>query len=210
MSKELKDFNQGHIWGRISSFTKKKSDSRQPKPYLFLTIECANELYGNVQTFARLWGEEKIDKFLDYLKQHPHDAYRFIAFFSQYEEQREGKRLSNFTVFKWMPSTSNELRASFILRGTITKTDTIFDELAMRIHVKRESGEGYDPTEEDFEVYLHPRASFIKGCSREDIKEGSYVEVAGFMRTKEPEDGFGRTSSDVRPYVMEVELKQPF
>lgn len=204
--KELKDLNSGTLWGRIASAIRKKSDGG--KPYIFITLECGNEFLGNVQTYVRLWGEERVEKFLDYYKQHPHDAYRFFCFFNQYED--DGRTLSNYTAYKWVPYQGSELKATFILRGKITGGDLSADEPYLNLYLKREGDEGYEPAEEKFLVYLHPKMVFVKGASREDLKEGAHVEIAGYLRAKEPEDSFGRQSSDIRPYVMEMIVYPPF
>ena len=196
----MKHFNMGNVWGRVAGIKLEKSNN--DKPYLAIQLECGNELHGNVKTYGRLWGQDKIDAFLDYFKKNPGTAFRFKGFFSQYDKE-EGLRYSNYTFFSWLPYEGKEFRSSFILVGELTAIEKINGEGKLHLHLNRECQGNYKDIEEDFEVYTF-NSQDIDG-----IEEGALIEVAGFLRAKEPEDAFGRASGAIKPYVMEIrERKQ--
>lgn len=194
----MKSFNLGNVWGRVAGVQKKKTDNEQE--YLRIQVECANELYGNVKAFGRLWGKEKIEAFIDHFKKHPGATYRFKGFFSQYDD-REGRRLSNFTFFDWMPFEGTEFRASFVLSGTIMDTHQDEEsEVTISIHLSREGKDGYKDTEEEFKVYAFT-ASEASG-----VKAGDFIQVKGLLRAREPEDYFGMPSGAIKAYAMEIRI----
>lgn len=166
---------------------------------LAIQIECPNSLYGNVKTYGRLWGEDKINAFFDYHKSHPGSAYRFRGFFSQYD--KEGARYSNYTFFSWEVFDGGEFRAVFILTGEVTAIETKDGEGKLYMHLIREGQGDYRDVEEDFEVYtLNPRE--IAG-----ISEGDVVQVKGVLSYKEPEDYFGGApQGPVKPYVKQLKV----
>jgi len=189
-----KHFNLGNVWGRVSDANLKYTETGTP--YLAIQVECGNELHGNIRTYGRLWGQVKIDSFLDYYKQHPGSAYRFKGFFSQYDKE-EGVRYSNYTFFAWEPFTGSEFRAAFILTGEVTAVEKAGGEGKLSLHLERPGSGDYPDVEEDFEVYT-PNAQQLDG-----ISEGNVVQVKGLLCYKEQEDYFGGTPENnvVRPYV---------
>lgn len=187
-----KHFNMGNVWGKIA--TVKLEESKIEKtPYLSITLECPNELFGSVRTYGRLWGKDKIDMFLDYHKKHLGAAYKFRGFFSQYS--KNGNRYSNYTFFNWQPIEGREFRACFILKGQITaiEGDKIF------LHIEREGQENYDDIEEDFELHILNQQD-IAG-----ITAGDMVQCKGMIRRKETEDYFGGSpEGKILPFIMDL------
>jgi hypothetical protein len=115
--KSVQYFNRGVVWGRVSGIKHDKAEGTGT-PFLAITIETPNELYGNIRTYGRLWGRDKIAAFEDHHKKHPGEAYRFEGFFDQYEKGDE--RYSNYTFFQWQHLPDGfEYRAAFVLTGTI-------------------------------------------------------------------------------------------
>ena len=193
----MKHFNLGNVWGRVSGCKLQKSE--QKTPYLQIQIECSNELYGNVKTYGRLWGQEKIDAFIDHYKKHPGHAYRFKGFFSQYDKE-EGQRYSNYTFFEWHAVEGKEFRAAFVLTGEVTAVEKVESEGKIHIHLIREGSGNYPDVEEDFEVYTM-NSQEISG-----IEVGSLIQVKGMMRARDPEDYFGMPSGAIKPYVSEMKV----
>lgn len=193
----MNHFNLGNVWGSVSEITKKKTISG--KPYLQIEIECPNELYGNVKTYGRLYGEQKVGAFIDFHKSHPGQAYRFKGFFSQYDKE-EGKRYSNYTFFSWQPIETREFRAAFVLTGEVTAIATEGEEGKICMHLLRKGQGSYQDIEEDFEVYT------INKQEVAGIQDGQVIQAKGMLRAKEPEDCFGMPSGKIRPYVMEMRL----
>lgn len=195
----MKHFNLGNVWGRVASVEKKISQGKTP--YLAVQVECPNSLYGNVKTYGRLWGEDKINAFFDYHKSHPGSAYRFRGFFSQYDKE-EGRRYSNYTFYSWEVFTGGEFRAAFILVGEVTAIETKDEEPKLSLHLIREGQGDHRDVEEDFEVYC------LNAQEAAGISEGDIVHVKGVMRYKESEDYFGGSpQGHVKPYVMEIKQK---
>jgi hypothetical protein len=215
----VKHFNLGNVWGRVASVEKKTSHGKTP--YLAVQVECPNSLYGNIKTYGRLWGEDKINAFFDYHKAHPGSAYRFRGFFSQYDKE-EGKRYSNYTFYSWEVFTGGEFRAAFILVGEVTAIETSSSssreghtsespplrggvgegEVKLSLHLIREGQGDHRDIEEDFEVYC------LNAQEAAGISEGDIVHVKGVMRYKESEDYFGGSpQGHVKPYVMEIKQK---
>lgn len=197
----MKHFNSGNVWGRVASVEKQYSQGGTP--YLAIQVECPNSLYGNVKTYGRLWGEEKINAFFDYHKAHPGAAYRFRGFFSQYDKE-EGVRYSNYTFFSWEVFDGGEFRAAFILTGEVTAAETRDGEGVLGLYLVREGSGDYKDVAENFIVYA-PNAQDIAG-----IAEGDTLQVKGVMSYKEPEDYFGGSpQGPVRPYVKTLKVYKP-
>ncbi len=195
----MKHFNLGNVWGRVASCKKEKST--RDTVYLQIQVECPNELFGNVKTYGRIWGKDKVEAFLDFHKKHPGQAYRFKGFFSQYDKE-EGQRYSNFTFTNWQPIDGSEFRAAFILTGEITSLSTEAPEGKICLHLIREGQGDYRDIEEDFEVYTLNEQE-IAG-----LQEGQVVQVKGLMRAREPEDYFGCPSGKIKPYLKEINGKK--
>jgi hypothetical protein len=194
---EYKHYNAGAIVGIPVDFTEKKSDGKISVPYLQMQFECASDIYGAVKAFARFWGRKKIDAFLDFHKKNPGQVYNFRGFFSQYEKQ--GRRLSNYTVYEWAPTSSREFLASFLLKGDVLAAEKLDDEGRIHLQLNRE-GVNKKTVEEEFEVYTM-NAQEIDG-----LEEGTTVEAKGFLRAKTPFDAYGMPSTDIRPFVMELKI----
>lgn len=187
----LKHFNQGTCWGKISKIKLEKSEKKTP--YLSLEIECGNEIFGNIRTFGRLWGQDRIDALFDYYKKHPGAAYKLKGFFSQYS--KNDNRYSNFTFFSWQPFEGTEFRAAFVLKGLVTAIEG--DKICL--HIEREGSGNYADIEEDFELHVLNQQD-IAG-----INEGDVVQCKGAIRYHEGEDYFGGSpSGKILPYIMEL------
>ena len=187
------------MWGRIAGCKKKYSG--RDTVYLQIQIECPNELFGNVRTYGRLWGEEKVSAFLDYHKKHPGQVYRFKGFFSQYDKE-EGLRFSNYTFTSWQPMNCNEFRAAFVLTGEVTSVSVEGPDGKICLHLLREGQGDYKDIEEDFEVYALTAQEIV------GINKGQVIQVKGVMRAREPEDYFGVPSGKIKPYVKEINGRQ--
>ncbi|MDP2167951.1 MAG: hypothetical protein Q8J64_06445 [Thermodesulfovibrionales bacterium] len=194
----MKHFNLGNVWGRVASVELKKSEGKGT-PYIQIQVECPNDLHGNIKTYGRLWGQGKIDAFMDFHKKHPGSAFRFRGFFSQYDGE-EGMRLSNYTFFEWAASEAKEFRATFILKGEVTGTESPRGEGKLLLHLVREGQNGHADTIEDFVVYT-ATAEELDG-----IEAGQIVEVKGVIRPKDREDYFGDTRSPIKPYLKELKI----
>lgn len=193
----MKYFNLGNVWGKIASVKLEKSTNSTP--YLSITLEVSNPMFGNIKTYGRLWGQVKIDAFMDYFKDNPGSAYRFQGFFSQYT--KNGNRLSNYTFFSWQPFIGTEFRTAFILKGEVTaiEKDKIF------LHIERKGKGEYEDIPEDFEIYALD-VSDLAG-----IKVGDLIQAKGCIRYKESEDYFGGSpQGQVRPYCMEIKQVEAF
>jgi hypothetical protein len=204
--REYKHYNAGAIVGVLAEFTEKLSDGSPRIPYLQMQFECASDIYGSVKAYARFWGRKKIDAFLDFHKKNPGQVYNFRGFFSQYDKESEGRRLSNYTVYEWAPTSSREFLASFILKGRVTAAEKLESEGKIHLHLVRE-GANRKTVEEWFEVYTM-NAQDIDGLDNEAI-----IEAKGFLRAKSPFDAYGMPSTDIRPFIMELKIlgrKEPF
>lgn len=191
-----KHFNKGVVWGRVADT--KRDTSEGGTLYLSITMETPNELYGNVKTYGRLWGDEKIAAFEDHLKKNPGATYRFEGFFSQYT--KKDARYSNYTFFQWQQVSGAEFRAAFVLTGVV---QYVSGDL-LGLHLVREGTNGRKDTEEDFEVYAHDLQKLA------GVQEGDTVTVKGVLRYKDTEDYYGGApEGPVRPYCMDVKLHQP-
>lgn len=198
MSKQqpAKHFNMANVWGRpIGEMKRERSTGK--KEYLIIQIECPNELYGNIRAYGRLWGTDKIAAFLDHFKKNPGSAYRFRGMFSQYDKEEE-VRLSNFTLYGWEAISGNEFRASFLLTGIVTATQTLEheNEGVIFLHLFRQGQGSFQDIEEDFILYTL-NAQDVAG-----LQEGDTIKVKGLLRAKEPEDYFGEKNGTIKAYIM--------
>lgn len=182
--------------------------SHNGRPYLAIQVECPNSLYGNVKTYGRLWGEEKINAFFYYHKEHPGAAYRFRGFFSQYDKE-EGVRYSNYTFFSWEVFEAGEFRAGFFLRGEVTGVEMKDGEGKISLYLVREGDGDYSDVTGNFEVYTL-NGYTLNAHDVAGIPVGSTLEVRGVIKYKEPEDYFGGPpSGPVRPYVKTLKVYKP-
>ena len=98
---------------------------------------------------------------------------KYLGFFSQYD--KDGKRNSNFPFFSWSPSDAKEYRAAFVLVGEVRGTSKADGDGKLLLHLVREGKNGYEDTEEDFEVYTL-NAQEVNG-----IEDGALVEAKGVL-----------------------------
>ncbi len=190
----IKHFNKGTVWGRVDGVpTRKLSEEGKGRPYWRLKVTCPSHR-GNVLAYGRLWNKEKAEALIDYLKKNPSAGIKLVGFFNQYDDKKENVRRSNFTWYDWSPDACEDPRAAFVLVG---KVEAMKDDVL----VLQLSREGNDP--EDFEVYALT-SSALKG-----IIEGDVIEVVGYLRSKNPDDEFGRSNnSPVRPYIEELKVRE--
>lgn len=197
--KELKHYNAGHVWGRIAGIVDKYSG--EGTPYLAITVECPNDMFGNVKTYGRLWGQEKIDRFQADIKANPGAMWKLQGFFSQYDKGAD--RLSNYTFFTWQIATAKELRAAFVLVGEVVRTEKADEGGLIYLFISREGSGQYEgkSIDEDFQVYML-NAQEVDGLHPESI-----IKVKGVLRYREAEDYFGDLpEGKVRPYVMDMKV----
>ncbi|MFA5354002.1 MAG: hypothetical protein WC291_07220 [Thermodesulfovibrionales bacterium] len=197
------DLKMGNVWGKVVSVEQKKAD-KSKKPYLILTIECGNSRLGAVKAYGRIWNENRIQPFLDFYKAHAQETIRLTGFFSQYAGD-DGKVMSNYTFTRWQTDPEKEAKAVFVLKGEVLGTET--DTQALHVLVTTEGTDEYQETKEKFTVYVHPEAVFQgyhSFAGFDEIEVGHQVEVSGYLRTRDPEDEFGLSSTDVRPYAMRI------
>ncbi len=196
--KQYRHYNGGAIVGIVSHHKERKSQGKAAIPYLQMQIQCSSDLYGAVKVFANLWGRQKIDTFLDSLKGSPGRPYYFRGFFNQFDDESEGRRLSNYTVYEFMPSNASDFMASFVLKGAVTDSRKLEDGTGkLYIHVARE-GANDQTVEEAFEIYT------ISAQEIDGLVEGSTIEAKGFLRARKPFDSYGMPETDIRPFAMEI------
>lgn len=204
----MKYLKLGNVFGRVVEVTEKKSQKGKGKPYLRLQIECGNDKFGQIKAYGRIWGEKRIADFLAFHKANPTATVRLTGFFSQYDAE-EGQRNSNYTFTKFQLAEGKEMKAVFVLCGQVTEKDG--DKLTLL--VVTEATEEYKEQREEFEVFLHPEAKFEgynEFAGADEIAVGHNIEASGYIRAKEPEDEYGMTSSDIRPYAMRIKLLEAF
>lgn len=205
--KKCKHYNKGTVWGRVDGVPTRKlanegkgrkkdaedGAAKKGDPFWRLKVISASHR-GNVFAYGRIWKKEKAETLIDYLKKNPSGGVKLTGFFNQYDDAKEKVRRSNFTWYDWHPDPCEDPRAAFVLVGLVT---AVQDDVLL-LHLDRENS---DP--EDFEVYaLEP--SQLRG-----ITEGDVVEVVGYLRTREPDDEFGRPqNSPIRPYIEQIKLRE--
>jgi hypothetical protein len=205
--KEYKHYNSGHVWGRVAAAEEKAAEVTGT-PYLAITLECPNEMFGNIKTYGRLWGRKKVERFMAYHKDHPGMAYHFQGFFSQYE--KDNQPLWNYTFFQWTPFTSSEFRVAFILVGEIVRTVKTDADGIIFLYLEREGTGDREPVKEDFQIFT------LNAQEVDGLEPGMIIKAKGVLRYKEAEDFFGDTpEGKVRPYIMELKTlgatgKEPF
>lgn len=191
----LKHYNSGSVWGIIKSVQQKKSKGNGT-PFLNIEIKCDNEIYGNIRTFGRLWKKERIKEFNAFYKKHPKEAYYFRGFFNQYS--RDNITYSNYTFFDWKPFDGSEFKASFVLVGDVSSTDTVDDRGILSLHLSRPGAAGFNGSEENFELYT------LNAQEIDGINDGSTIKTKGYLRYKKGMDSFGEQSGEIKPYVMDI------
>lgn len=186
-------FNAGNVWGSV--IDTQAHVSKNGKPVMVITLDCSGA-HGNVRTFGRLWGEERIRSLTRHLETNPGANIRLRGFFSMYLEREQHNRLYNFTFFKWQPNEAPVFRAAFVLRGEITALD--LENLRISLHMHRPGKEGYPANEEDADIY----------CDDTDVLDaaaaGDVWEFKGFLMQGEGEDEYGVASGPVLPWVKEA------
>jgi hypothetical protein len=197
---EKSHYNGGHVWGRVEDT--KEEESKRSKPFLNVQLHCYSTKNGNVYTYGRIWGRERIDKFLAQLQGAPGALFRFWGFFSQYESRGEIK--CNYTFWKWaLADQQKDLpRAAFVLRGDLVKIDRAAGKFSL--HLSRKGQEGYEDIEEDFDFWVRDPAIL------ENREVGDLVNVKGYLSQEEGEDEYGSTFGPIRPYADRVDVDVPF
>lgn len=190
--KPIKHFNKGTVFGRVDGVpTRKQSKEGKARPYWRIKMVCASHR-GNVLAYGRIWNREKAEALIDYLKKNPSAGVKMVGFFNQYE--KDGQILSNFTWYDWFPDKCEDPRAAFVLVGKVTAV--MHDKLVLEL-----AREGNEP--EVFEIHALD-AEGLKG-----ITEGDIVEAVGYLRSKAPEDEFGRSNnSPIKPYIEELKVRE--
>lgn len=197
---EKSHYNGGHIWGLVEGT--KEEQSKTGKPFLNVQIHCYSPQNGNVYTYGRIWGRERIDQFLSDLKEEPKAMFRFWGFFSQYESRGEIK--CNYTLWKWtvLPDKSAMPRAAFVMRGELSGMDRAAGKFSL--HVQRQGQEGFQDIEEDFFFWVRDTALL-------DHREvGDLVDIKGYLSQGEGEDEYGAVFGRVLPYADHVDVDCPF
>lgn len=201
--KEIKHFNKGVVFGRLSDLVIKTSENN--KKYMQLHLECPNDLHGDTRVYGRLWGDDRVEQLLGALKKDGKlmkgTGLRLEGFFSQYDGE-DGQRLNNFTFFKWKPFTGAEYRAAFILTGQIEDAyETEEGEGAIHLHIVRKGANEQD-VEEDFLVFTEDKDDIL------ELQQGQIVHLKGLISEKGEEDYFGSTSGIFKAYVKEIKVLQ--
>lgn len=198
----IKHFNKGVVFGRLSDLKEKTSDSENKTKYLQINLECPNELHGDTKIYGRLWGDERIDVLLKTLNQNGKlmkgTALRLEGFFGQYDDS-EGRRLNNYSFFKWKHINSSEFRAAFILTGEIKEAYILNGEGCIHLHIVRPGAKNKD-LEEDFILFTEDEGDIS------DLKQGQTVHLKGVLSEKGQEDYFGGTSGIFKAYVKEMKI----
>lgn len=186
-----KHFNRGNVWGRI--LTAKADDKGR---YLQLKLDCASEKYGKVKTYGRIWGKDRMKPLREHFKTNRDEIIRFTGFFQQYE--KDGKTFSNFTFYEWTPAPDKECRAAFILVGVLSTEDLVDGETRLTLDLVRDGVDNSRPVEESLQVWVLSE-DLMKG-----IAEGDVIEVKGIIRPREPEDEYGGSGGEIKPYAMAI------
>jgi len=187
-----KHFNAGNVFGKITEVKEEKSD--KGKPYLQISVDVSGDKSGRVTAYCRMWGEQRINEFMNEFRRCPSDQYWFRGFLGQYTS-KTGDVLSNFTVFNFERKQA-EKRAVFILKGVVSHRPSGTTDGGQRflMDVTRDDGKGEDNTE-NFEVWV-PGDKLL-----DVVSEGDLVEVKGLVRQKDVDGFYGGSEGPVRAYV---------
>ena len=187
-----KHFNAGNVFGKVTEVKEEKSD--KDKPYLQISVDTSGDKSGRVTAYCRMWGEQRINEFMNEWKRFPAEAYWFRGFLGQYTST-SGDILSNFTVFNFERKPAKK-RAVFVLKGIISHQPSATVDGGQRflMEVTRDNGQGEDNTE-SFELWS-PGEKLL-----DPVSHGDLVEVKGLIRQKDVDGFYGGSEGPVRAYV---------
>ncbi len=192
-------FNKGFVFGRLAGL--KQKISKKKVKYLSIYAQCPNNLHGDAKAYGNLWGNDKVDAFMDSMKKDGKllmgNAAELIGFFKQYDHK--GKRLNNYHFYGAQPYEGNEYRAIFILAGEIVHIFEQGDEGCIHLHISRR-GEKGETVEEDFQLFTEDK-SMIK-----ELRPGQTAKLKGLISEKGEADYFGDRSGIFKPYVKEIKI----
>jgi hypothetical protein len=187
-----KHFNAGNVFGKVTEVKEEKSD--KGKPYLQISVDTSGDKSGRVTAYCRMWGEQRINEFMNEWKRFPTEAYWFRGFLGQYTS-KSGDILSNFTVFNFERKPA-EKRAVFVLKGIVSHQPSATVDGGQRflMEVTRDDGQGNDNTE-SYELWS-PGEKLL-----DPVSHGDLVEVKGLIRQKDVDGFYGGSEGPVRAYV---------
>jgi hypothetical protein len=187
-----KHFNAGNVFGKITEV--KEESSNGGKPYLQISVDVSGDKSGRVKAYCRMWGEQRINEFMNEWKRFPTEAYWFRGFLGQYTS-KSGDVLSNFTVFNF-ERKADEKRAVFILKGVVSHHPSRTNDSGQRflLDVTREGANGKEETE-SFELWS-PGEKLL-----DPVNLGDLVEAKGLVRQKDVDGFYGGSEGPVRAYV---------
>jgi len=189
MSKENNShFNKCVIFGRISSTETKTT--KAGKVFLNIVIDCLNPLYGGVQAYCRMWGDNRITN-----APTVGQIVKMEGLFAQFV--KNNKIVNSFTVFKWSLFTGDEFRACFILTGIISEVSTIEDEGFIKLEVNRK-GLNDAPTNEKFELWTKNKDSIL------GLEIRQTITAKGLIAERGSSDYFGTSSGIFKAYILEI------
>lgn len=192
----MKHFNQGTVWGKINELTQRKTHN--DKPYLWMEILCDNPDYGQIKTYGRVFGKDKVEELKNKFKENPDALYMFKGLFHQFE--KDEKILSNYTFFQYseIVDGKQDPRAAFILKGDVKEINTEDDLYLIKLNTKIELGDNENETL--FHLYSTD-PEYVK-----DLIEGKPAEVKGYVRPAEDMDEFGSNSGRVKPFIFKAKV----
>jgi hypothetical protein len=185
----MKHFNKGNAWGKIVELRPAR-DERS----LTVHLDCTGP-QGSVHVWGRIFNPEVAAKLLEFHKRCPSPTFRFTGFCSQY--YNGANDLFNFAFYKWDSATGETNRAAFILKGDLISKRSYSDHGVVKMAVKREDPKKQKKYTEEFDLVC------LDGAIFDSIpeKEGSLIEVKGYLQQGFGEDEFGDSSGPVRPVI---------
>lgn len=193
-NRSQKHFNSGCVFGRVVE-TPKKETSRGGEEYISFKVSVNGPKAGQVTAYCRLWTPERITPFLAHLRAQPQSPLFLKGFFGQYKDE-QNRFLNNFTVFQWEARDSVDQRAVFILRGVVDVVTGLTDGgQRLLFKVQREGQQA-----EEFELWCAGESLL------EQVGNGQFIEVKGYVRQENTEDEFGGSSGPIRAYVHELRV----
>jgi len=191
----MKHFNSGNIFGKVLEVKPERSDNG--KDYLQISMDVSGEKSGRVTAYCRLWDGDRgrCAEFMNEWQRFPNTIYWMKGFLGQYTS-REGKVLSNFTIFQWERKETAEKRAVFILKGEVTSQPSGLNDGGQRfIMTVNRDGANNNTQSEEFELWAPGEKLF------DQVAHGDLVEVKGLIRQKDVENFYGGSDGPIRAYV---------
>lgn len=198
MSDEIKHFNSGNVFGRITELKEEVSEGN--KQYLQVTVDVSGSKTGRATAYCRIWGQQRYQDLLDDFRDHDGGEYALRGFISQYS--KDGNTYNNFTIFEFERKAA-ERRAVFILRGEVSHQPSGLNDGGQRFLLKvvRKGTNGQDQ-EESFELWSQGEKLLDK------VAKGDVVEVKGMVRQAEPDDFFGGSDGPIRAFAEKIKIIQ--